>query len=152
MVRPKAKSKQKEYLSPSEREVLQDEKRDLELQLKEMDTENYGAGGPGSQVDKSNIKREINRIGDAIASRTPDKLRGIEKDRLYKREQELEEVLKEGMPSWYAMRNPTKNPGVVRKHIEWLNRNKDIIDEYRTIQRKLRPFDPKSYEELRKDK
>ena len=153
MVRAKKKPVvPKEYLSPSEREGLEDDKRELEVQLKEIDQEGYGAGGPGSQVDKSRLQREIGQIDTAIHSRSPEKLRGVEKDRLYKREKELEEVLAEGMPSWYAMRNPTKNPGVVRKHMAWLNRNNAAIEEYRQIQRQLRPFDPKSYEELRKER
>ena len=148
----RATKKKKEFLSPSERQGLEDDKREVESQLKELDQEGYGAGGPGSQIDRSKLSNEIKRIDTAIQERTPGKLRGIEKDKLYKREQEIEEQLMEGMPSWYAMRNPTKNPGVVRRHMEWLRVNDAIIQEYRTIQRQLRPFDPKSYEELRKER
>lgn len=150
MVRAKrAPVKKQEYLSPSEREGLESEKRDLEHTLSEA--ESFGSGG-AAQVDTSRLRSEINRLDVAIGERTPGQVRGIQKDKLVKEETEIEEKLVEGMPSWYEMRQPTKNPGAVRKHMAWCTRNKPLIERYREIQRILRPLEPKSVESLRKEK
>jgi len=98
------------------------------------------------------LKNEINRIGAAIHHGTPGNIRAIEKDKLIKEEKELEDAIAKGMPTFYEMRQPTKNPGAVRKHMAWSRRNKQNIARYKQIQRILRPLEPKSIEVLRKEK
>ena len=152
MTRAKAKRKApvKEYLSPTERENLQSEKRDLENTLKDM--EGYGIGTAGAAIDKSAITREISMLGNAIDERTAPTPRAVEKDRLVKEEKSLEDAIALGMPTWYEMNKPTRNPGAVRKHMAWSDRNKLNIKRYRQVQRILRPLDPKSIESLRKER
>jgi len=153
MTRAKAKAKPatpKEYLSQREIDGLNDEKKELETALYESNE--YGAGTQGAQVDKAKLKSEINRIGAAIHHGTPNQVRAVEKDKLAKEEKELEDTISTGMPSWYEMHQPTKNPGAVRKHMAWSKRNKVNIDRYKQIQRILRPLEPKSIEVLRKEK
>ncbi|GEM_PF-3486465 len=153
MVRAKAKRKvapAKQYLSPTERDNLQSEKKDLENTLKDM--EGYGVGTAGDAIDKSAISREISRLGNAIDERTAPTPRAVEKDRLAKEEKDLEEKISTGMPTWYEMNKPSRNPGAVRKHMAWVERNKELIKRYKTVQRILRPQDPKSIESLRKER
>lgn len=146
----RAQKKKQEYLSPVERENLESEKKELETTLAEL--EESGKGTQAEQIDRSRIKAEISRLDHAIEIRTPGRVRAIEKDRLHKEEKELEEKIAEGMPTKYEMRRPTENPGAVRKHMAWCNRNEGRIERYREIQRLLRPFEPKSIENLRKEK
>ena len=147
MTRAKAKAKPKEYLSQSEREGLEDEKREVEVTLKQVER-GYGKG----QVDTDTLKAEIKRIDNAIEERTPPSPRGLQKDKLAAEEKELEDKIAEGMPTWYEMHQPTKNPGAVRKHMQWCERNQENIERYRLIQKILRPMEPKSIEVLRKEK
>jgi len=148
MVRGKGKS---QYLSQSELESLKEEKKELEIALTEV-KEGAGVGTSGSQVDISRIKRDMARLDAAVEAGTAPKPRAIEKDRLVAEEKELEESIAQGMPTQYEMRKPSLNPGAVRKHMEWSNRNQRDIQRYVEIQRILRPHEPKSIENLRREK
>ena len=146
MTRAKAKAKPKEYLSQSERAGLEDEKREVEVALKQA--ESYGEG----KVDTSSLRAEVKRLDDAIEERTAPVARGMQKDKLAVEEKELEDKIAAGMPTWFEMRKPSMNPGAVRKHMQWCDRNQANIERYRVIQKILRPMEPKSIENLRKEK
>ena len=137
-------------MSLSEREGLEDEKRELETTLAEL--AQSGAGTQAEGIDRDRLRGEIKRLDVAIGERTAPSARGAEKDKLIKEEAELEETLQQGMPTRYEMRRPSENPGAVRKHQNWTLRNIENVERYRTIQRILRPTEPKSVENLRKDK
>ena len=141
------RGKKKEYLSPTEVQSLQEEKRELEATVREIES---GAGD--GRIDVSGIRKEISKLDNAIGDRTPDKVYGVQKDKLAKEERELEAAIADGMPTRDEMARPTKNPGAVRKHMEWCKRNKGTIDRYVQIQRQLRPMEPKSIEVLRREK
>jgi hypothetical protein len=141
--------KQRRILSQSEVASLEDEKQELEEQLRQTE---YGAGTPAAQIDKTVIQRQIDRVNTAIAEGAAPKVRGIDKDKLAKEEKELEEQLADGMPTRYEMDHPAKCPGAVRKHINWEARNRERIERYRYVQAVLHPEAPKSIEQLRKDK
>jgi hypothetical protein len=130
---------------------LKEEKKELESALKEIEG-GTGVGTAGSQVDVGKIKREIARIDMVIGDGTAPKPKASEQDQLVREEKELEDQIAEGMPTRDEMRHPARNPGAVRKHMEWGNRNQAKIQRYVAIQRILRPRDPKSIENLRKDK
>ena len=51
------------------------------------------------------------------------------------------------------MRKPEDHPGVVRKHFEWQQRNKEDIKKWKSLQRKLEPRDPtiSNIERLRRE-
>lgn len=148
MVRGSGKTK--ELLTPSEKEGLLDQKRELQDTLKE--TQQYGKGTSAEQLDQAALQRQINRIDTVIAEREPPKLRGVQKDDLAKEAQKIEEELMDGMPTREEMRFPARNPGAVRKHMNWLNRNNPKIERYRYIQRLINPDAPRSVENLRREK
>jgi hypothetical protein len=147
MVRAKG---HKELLTPAELADLNGQKRELEDSLKER--KSYGAGTQAEQLDTGKIQQQINRIDKAIADREPRKITGLEKDAMVREAIELEEKLKEGLPTRDEMDKPSKNPGAVRKHMRWLDRNQANIERWRYIQRIINPYDPKSVENLRKEK
>lgn len=151
MVRGRGKAvPQKEVLSVSERASLEQEKRDLEALKKEKTS--MGTGTSADKVDIVNIEKQIRHIDEAIHSRTAPKLTGIQKDSLVKEEEMLVRELQENLPTRDEMDHPSKNPGAIRKHMRWLERNKGNIKRFRYIQRVLRPDDPRSYENLRREK
>ena len=139
--------KKQEYLSPSEVQSLQEEKRELEASVREIE----GGAGDG-RVDVSAMKGQIRNIDNAIGERTAPRPTSYQKDSMASEERKLEEKIAEGMPTADEMRRPTRNPGAVRKHMEWNMRNKDNIRRYVEIQRNLRPNEPKSIEVLRREK
>jgi hypothetical protein len=126
---------------------LQDEKRELEATLREVE----GGAGDG-RVNVGAIKGEIQSLDTAIHERTAPKTTIITRDRLVIEEKELEKAIAEGMPTQDEMRRPSRNPGAVRKHLAWNERNLQRIERYVEIQRTLRPLEPKSIEVLRKEK
>ena len=151
MNRSKAKPKVlSKALSQCELEGLEEDRREIESSLREA--ESYGKGTAAEQVDKGRMKSEIKHISDTIDQGTPVSVRGANKDKLIKEEKELEEAIAVGMPTWYEMRQPTKNPGAIRKHMDWCKRNKVRIGRYKQLQRVLNFSSPKSIENLRKER
>ena len=140
----------KEILSEAEKQTLQEEKRSLQDALKEAGQ--YGVGTQAEQMDKATIQKQIDRIDQAIVSREAPRVRGSEKDDLIKEAEAIENELREGMPTRDEMDHPAKNPGAVRKHMNWSSRNNAKIERYRYIQRIINPEDPRSVENLRRDK
>lgn len=130
---------------------MQDEKQEIRATISELEG-GAGVGSSGSGINVSNLKKQIDNIDRTIEERTPEKIHGVTKDRLYKEESALESKIAEGMPTRDEMQRPTKNPGAVRKHMEWCKRNQSQIERYVQIQRILRPMEPKSIEVLRKEK
>jgi len=150
MVRATAKKSPEKILSVTEQAGLKEEKRDLEISLKEA--EGYGEGTPGAQLDKGLIKRQINRIDQAIHDSQPGRLTPMQRDALAKEAKELEEQFKIGLPTKYEMDHPAKCPQAVRKHQKWTLQNKALAVRYRNIQRLINPGEERSIEELRKEK
>jgi hypothetical protein len=148
MVRAKG-HKVNEVLSPVEKEGLNDQVRELKDSLKER--RQYGIGTAAEQIDESKIKREISRIENSIAVREV-KVTGAERDKLAKEADELEQKLIAGLPTRYEMDSPAKNPGAIRKHMNWMVRNQENVERWRYIQRVINPYDPRSIENLRKEK
>jgi len=109
-------------------------------------------GAGDGRVDVGRLREESKRLDRVIVDSSPVKTTGMTKDKFIKEEKELEEKIAEGMPTRYEMAQPTKNPGAVRKHMEWCKRNQANIERYVYIQRTIRPFEPKSIEVLRKEK
>ena len=148
MVRGSGKTK--ELLTPAEKGGLLDEKHELQGTLKE--TQQYGKGTAAEQLDQAALQRQIDHIDKVIADREPPKLRGAQKDEMAKEAEQLENEMREGMPTRDEMRFPAKNPGAVRKHMAWGTKNAQRIERYRYIQRVLNPDDPRSVENLRREK
>jgi len=117
-----------------------------------QESEIAGVGTQAEQMDKARIKSQIRRLDLVLEESTPGRLTGQQRDALAKREVELEDILRQGIPTYDEMHHPAKNPGAVRKHMSWDLRNKENIKEYRNVQRLLNPGAEKSIEQLRKEK
>ncbi len=146
MVRSKGKS----FLSKTEEDVLKDRQKELQDNLKEKRIS--GIGTAAEQIDEGKIKSEIKHISKVLEDGKVPIFKGSEKDKAVAELRILEEKLSEGLPTKEEMNHPAKNPGAVRKHMGWLNRNNANIERYRTLQRILNPEDPRSIENLRKEK
>lgn len=129
----------KKILSISEREGLAEEKKDLEAQLKQAE---YGKGTAAEQMDTGAIRKQVAHLDKAIHDGSAPSVRGANKDRLYARAKELEEVIKRGMPTQFEMDNPGKAVGAVGKHRAWEKMTHAAREEYRQIMRTLEPDDP----------
>jgi hypothetical protein len=136
------------YLSNSEIDSINEEKQEMLQVLKEIES---GAQS-GQQIDAGKIKREIAHLDDVIRVGSAPEASGKEKDRLAKEQEELESTLRAGMPTVDEMRHPARNPGAVKKHMRWGERNFANIQRYVAIQKVLNPDEPKSIENLRKEK
>jgi hypothetical protein len=115
------------------------------------ESEGAGIGTQAEQMDKAVIKSQIRRFDRVLEEAKPGRLSGTQKDALVKREKELIEFFQQGLPTKYEMDHPGKCPGAVRKHQRWSSRCKPYINEWRNIQRTLRPGEEVSIEQLRKD-
>jgi len=146
MVRGKAAAKA--YLSPSDIEAVEDEKHELENVIREVE----GGAQSGQRVDVGKIKAEIAHLNRVIEEGSAPEARGKDKDKLAAEEADLAEELRKGMPTQWEMRKPSLNPGAVKKHIRWGERNFNNIKRWVEIQRMLRPDEPRSIENLRNDK
>jgi hypothetical protein len=129
----------KKILSISEREGLVDEKKELEGQLKQSE---FGKGTAAEQMDLGAVRSQIAKLDKAIHDGEAPSVRGANKDRLYARAKELEEIIKKGMPTQYEMDNPGRAIGAVGKHRAWERITHAAREEYRQIMRTLEPDDP----------
>jgi hypothetical protein len=149
MVRARRKpvSQTQEILTPSGKEDLLGQRRELEDTLKEA--ENFGRGTTAEQLDKEGLRKQIRHIDNTIEALSPREVKGKAKDSLIREARELAEHLKQGLPTKYEMDHPAKCPGAVRKHMGWLERNKSNVKRWRYIQNVVNPEAPESIEDLR---
>jgi hypothetical protein len=154
MVRGKTKTKKVERsLSHGELQDVRGLKQDAEATLRHIE-ENPGTAR-SETVNKAGLKKQIDYYDQVIHDGMPKTPRsGVQKDALAKEAKELAEKMKEGMPTRAEMDHPSKNPGAIRKHIQWAQRNDDNVRRYREIMRRLDPQDPTSsdVERLRRAK
>jgi hypothetical protein len=136
----------KKMLSSSEIAQLNDEKKELQNILQEA-----GDKDRATNVDIYAIQNRIKLIENQLTARETPEVSGSMKDKLIREEKDIEDKLIVGMPSRREMAMPHKFPQAVRKHMAWDARNDKLIRRYVEIQNILRPEEPKSIEELRKD-
>ncbi|MDP2941987.1 MAG: hypothetical protein Q8O36_00515 [Candidatus Omnitrophota bacterium] len=147
------RGKGKQILSPSEREGLEEEKRELEVALKDAESGEYGKGTSAS-VDTAALKRQIARIEQALDDGKAPKVSDRTRDELVKEAEELKERIIQGMPTKYEMDHPAMCPGAVRKHLNWDKRTQKDKARYKQIMNILEPEDPTAadLEKFRKEK
>ena len=147
------RGKGKHILSPSEREGLMEDKRELEAALRDAESGEYGKG-TGVSVDTAAIKRQIARIDQALDDGKAPKVSSVKRDELVKEAENLKERIIQGMPTKYEMDHPAMCPGAVRKHLNWDKRTEPDRARYREIMRILDPEDPTAadLEKFRKEK
>ncbi len=147
------RGKGKQVLSPSERESLLDEKRELENALKDAESGEYGKG-TSAAVDTTALKRQIAGIDQALEKGEAPKLSSQERAAMAKEAEVLKERIIQGMPTRYEMDHPAMCPGAVRKHMNWDKRTQADRARYRFIMQNLDPEDPTSadLEKFRKEK
>lgn len=115
------------------------------------ESEKAGIGTPAEQLDKGVIVKQINRFDRLLEEAKVGNLTGSQKDALVKREKELIDFFRIGLPTRYEMDHPAKCPGAVMKHRKWELRTKKFIPEWRNLQRLLRPGEEIHIEQLRED-
>lgn len=82
--------------------------------------------------DKAVVKGKLHRMQKALQEQSAPELTPLMKDKVVARGKELEEKIREGMPSSEEMRkNP---PGAVGKHMRWERKNKAAIMEWKNTQ------------------
>lgn len=148
MVRGKKKQSQEYVLSQNELRGLKDERKELESTLDSLEKDEYGKGTRAEAVDTSKVRQQIKNL-DAVITRSTSKMSGVEKDKANSRIRELESKMAEGMPTRNEMRDPTN----VHKHVQWVQRNQQRIDEFKHLNRRL-SGDPSAsnYERLRRER
>lgn len=147
------RGKGKHILSFSERESLLDEKRELEVALREAESGEYGRG-TGVSIDTQAIKRQIARIDEVLEKGGVPKLTPQKREELAKEAAMLKERFTQGMPTRDEMDHPARHPGAIKKHLIWDKRTHTDRARYRDIMQMLNPDDPTAtdIEKFRKEK
>lgn len=150
-----ARGKGYQILSESELATLKEERREVQETLSTLEgnkTEKYGEGTRAQSIDKAALMRQDKVLRDAIDKGSPKKISGYDKDRMAKEASELEDKIKQNMPSYDEMQDLRRNPGADRKELNWQRNNAANVMRWREIQRQLNPGDPTSgnIERLRK--
>lgn len=111
-----------QYLRARQRQELEGEKRMLESQMND----------PGARIeDRSEVRRQLQRISYDLESQTPPELRGQALDSAVRRERELRRMIVEDMQSAEELR---KNPaGAVGRLIAYEKKHKDNIVEWKNL-------------------
>lgn len=148
------RGKKKYIMSQSELASLQSDSNEVKGTLRAIKSGDYGAGRTNERVDRVALERQAKKFDRMIADNSPGRVTKTTKDRLHKRQLELEKSIREGMPSYDEMWDIKRNPGVPRKSLKWEARNSGNIEEYKQIMRQLEPDDPtaSSVERLRRRK
>jgi hypothetical protein len=127
-------------LTVAEREDLQGMKQEAVATLQHL--ESTQVAGSAEMVDKGKLKQEIARYDAILHEGTPAKVSGASKDKLREEAKRLEDAMTTNMPTRDEMDHPATNPGAVRKHMLWSERNKGNVARYKEIMRTLEPDDP----------
>lgn len=143
-------SKQNYVMSPSELKTIKDERKFTENMLRDVDSESYGKGSAGSQMDKEALRRMATRYAKQEDMYTPKALRGANKDKVAKECQKLESEFTKGM----LTKEETRDVASVYKHLAWEKKNSSAIQKWKQLQRRLEPGDPSAsnIERLRREK
>lgn len=136
-------------MSPSELKTIRDERKFTEGVLREVESEKYGAGSAGSQMDKDALRRQAQRFAKQEEAYTPRALRGANKDKVAKECKQLESEIKKGMLTVKESRNAAN----VYKQLAWEKTNSKAIQVWKQMQRRLEPGDPtaSNVERLRRE-
>jgi len=114
----------------------------------------HQVSGAGEAIDKNRLKAQIDRYDAILHEGAPQKVRGLNKDRLAREAQDLREKMQRNMPTMDEMMHPSRNPGAVQKHMKWEARNLENIKRYKEVMRTIEPDDPTntSIDRLRREK
>jgi hypothetical protein len=148
---PPKRQKDPYILSVSERENLIQEKKELEATIRDAESGEYGQGTRAS-VDKVTLKRQVDQIDTALHQNRARNLSSSDKDKVSNMAKQLENEIKDGMPTYDEMHAPDKHPGAVRKQYEWEKKNAHKIERWKYLRRQLEPNDPtvSNVEQLRR--
>lgn len=141
------RGKKKAILSYSERQTLEDGKREAEGLLRTAQEP-----GLARSVDQGAVQREIAHLDKELHDGRAPRMTTVKKDGAHREMKDLEGALKEGMPTRAEMDHPARHPNAVHKHMSWDKRNRENIKRYKELARSLEPDAPANYESLRRDK
>lgn len=100
-------------LSSNEMSGLQQELEETQSQVRAVENKEFGAGGPGEQVDLGKLKARERSLKREIELGTAPSVRAKAKDGLAVEARELEDKIRLGMPTIDEMKSPVKHPGAV---------------------------------------
>jgi len=120
----------KTYFRPHQREEMQDEVRSIESMLTDP-VLRAKIGNPGE------LMRARNKAKQMLEAHTPQPLSPEARDQAARREKELREEIRAGMPTAREMR--ACPPGAIGKHRRWEARNKQRIQEWKRIRMEIDP-------------
>jgi hypothetical protein len=89
--------------------------------------------------DKAATSRSLSRMKQGLEKQSPPDLNGEQRDKISKRELELREQIKEGMPSKREMRQSPS--GAIDKHQRWEKRNKRKMQVWKNLRLALNKGD-----------
>lgn len=116
------------FLLPRLRERLQEEVNQKKRQLEDPFT-SRGLTEPGR------ILSDIRKLERQLEKSDASQLTAVDKDNLFQEMKQLEEEIKEGMPTYEEQME--KAPGAVRAHMQWEKQNKKKIARWKNIRRAL---------------
>ena len=142
--------KQGYVMSPSELKALRDERSFTNSMLNQAQSENYGAGSRGSQLDRERLSSAAKHYAKQEDAYSPRALRGAHKDKVAKEAAKLENEFKEGM----LTQKETETASCAYQQLAWERRNTQKILQWKQLQRRLNPGDPgaSNIERLRRER
>ena len=128
--------KARRFLNCREREARQDELDHIENTLSR---DNIAAKAVNAEARKDLIRRRTYLKKDLAQNAPPTDLKGETRDALLKKERELKDLIRVGMP---PRENQWRNPvGAVDAHMKWEKANKDRILAWKNLRRLNNPDD-----------
>jgi hypothetical protein len=123
--RGKLAVKANRWLRYKERESMEFERDQIKAQL------DYKGPGAANSDQRALAAKRRNYLDETLEDNSPPPLTAEQRDAAYKREKELEVIIKEGMLSEEEMR---RNPvGAVDRHLKWEGRVKSFILEWKNL-------------------
>lgn len=142
-------------LSAQDTESLRKDIERMENQLKPSNPDAQDFYNPGVQ-DKGAIERQIEHKKMVLDHDEDLRARGGEKDRLFNRQKEIEEVLRKRKPSHKEMwaKDPSEFSRAVQHNVTYQEKYQPLEHELQNIRVRLDPDDPNAHslEYLRADR
>lgn len=116
--------------------LSQEQVRDLEDEIRNIEGIVNGPIHVQQPVqDMKNLRRQYNAVKEQLAKLKPRPYRRDQLDDAIARHDELMDRIKEGMPTPAEMRRMP--PGSLEKHMNWEDRNKTAVLEWKNIRKRL---------------
>ncbi len=128
-------------MHPDDRVRTQEQAEALKDQIRDIDSRDTNAA---ESLDRGMIQKRLQKAEAILEKDDGLVAKGVQKDRLAKRAEEIEKELKENMPThdeMWAKSGTVEMERAVRKNQDFENRYGDKVREWQDIQRRLEPED-----------